>query len=403
LSRRSTAFLLFVAVQLAFIAVSATAASIPKEITFYEMGESTCPHCAALLNLFAQNFPNNTYFCDIATNQACLVRFYSWTNFSSFPPSVPQTFVLYNKTYILAIVVGEVDNVTFWTNIANSTPSESQFPVYVGQQLWGYINATQVAQQYIIDTFLYPSQTAAPSPPTNTTAQTSMQVAGSAISFRSFIATLASLAVTDAVNICVISIYTLLLLTIATRKSKRMAAVSGLLFAAGVFTGYMLLGIGLLRIIAALGEIPAIIMRYILAAYGVLLLTSSIYSFVKKSRCKVCKDDGGFLGRAFSAEKWIERSPALHYIFGLLLSIALIPCSAGPYIVFLVMLSSIAGIARFLYLLLYVLIFVAPLLVFLEVVILAMKSIPQHKVATVRNIIVPIAGLLLILVALGLI
>ncbi|MGC9115453.1 MAG: hypothetical protein ACP5HH_05565 [Fervidicoccaceae archaeon] len=395
-------FLAFTVIELCFTTLSPLAATaVPKEVTFYELGESTCPHCVALLNTFAQNFPNNTYFCDIATNQACLVRFYSWLNFSSFPASVPQTFVIYNKTYILAIVLGEVDNATFWSNIANSAPNNVQFPIYIGEQLWGYINATPVAQQYIINTFLYPSQQTTTTTETFTSTQTSTPLPGGGISYRSFITTLASLAITDAVNICVISIYSLLLLMIATRKSRKIAAISGLLFTAGVFTGYMLLGLGLLKVISAFGGVPTQILRYILVAYGALLVASSFYTYARRKRCKVCKDDVGFLGKFFSAGRWVEKSPLLHFVFGLLLSIALIPCSAGPYVVFLVILSSITGVARILYLLVYVLIFVAPLLVFLEIVILAMKSIPEDKVAVVRSIIVPIAGILLIVVALG--
>lgn len=393
-------FLAFAFFEIALIAISPIGAmSVPKEVTFYEFGESTCPHCTALLNLFAQNFPNNTNFCDIVTNQACLIRFSSWINFSSFPPNVPQTFVVYNRTYILAIVLGEVDNATFWSNIGNSAPSDLQFPVYAGEQLWGYINATAAAQQFIINTFLYPPQV------TNTTTytQTSTQAPGGSISYKSFITTLASLAITDAVNICVFSIYSLLLLTIATRKSRKKAAVSGILFTAGVFTGYMLLGLGLLKVISSFGGVPSQIIRYILIVYGAILVADSLYTYMKRKKCQICKEERGFLGKFFSAEKWIERSPALHYIFGLLLSIALIPCSAGPYVVFLIMLSSITGIAKLLYLLVYVLIFVAPLLIFLEVIILAMKSVPEDKVAIVRSIITPIAGLLLIAIALGII
>jgi len=48
------------------------------------------------------------------------------------------------------------------------------------------------------------------------------------------------------------------------------------------------------------------------------------------------------------------------------------------------------------------LIFVAPLLIFLEVVVLTMKAVPESKVKLVRSIIVPLAGILLIIVSLGL-
>jgi len=190
--------------QLVFITVSA-ANSIPNDVIFYEMGESTCPHCSALHNLFVQNFPNNTYFCDIATSQDCLVRFYSWINISSFPLSVPQTFVVYNRTYILAIVIGEVENVTFWTNLANSAPNETRFPVYYGDQLAGYINANQTIQQYIIDTFLYPSQATTSSPPTNTTTQAITQNTENIINSKSIIITL----VITVLAVCFISLYVL--------------------------------------------------------------------------------------------------------------------------------------------------------------------------------------------------
>lgn len=365
-------------------------------VTFYIMGSSQCPHCTSQLNFFAHNYPNNVYFCDIASSQACLNQAAAWINFSGFPDAIPQTFVLYNRTYLLGIVIGEVTNQTFWEGILSAGINQTGFPIYYGTQLLGYVNATPTQQKLIIDNFLFPSTTTTTAPTTNTSSYPVQK--GS-----SFLATLVSLAFSDAINICIITVYSLLLVSIAASKSKKSAALSGIAFSIGIFTGYLALGLGLLQLISLAGGIPVIAVKYILLIYGVFLVLYAGYSYITNSReCKICKENenAGKAGVTKNIERWVAKNPVFHFFLGVGFSILLIPCSAGPYIVFVAVLSSMQGIAKILYLLVYDIIFVAPLLVVLEIIVLTSKKIPEQKLATARRIVLVVAGIALIILSL---
>ncbi|MGC8675097.1 hypothetical protein [Fervidicoccus sp.] len=408
---------------LSLIFLTATASIMHAEQTssyvkFFVYGETGCPYCMHQISFFNTTFSQNYYFCDISSNTTtCLTNFANWIRFSGMPLSVPQTFVIYNNTNLLAIVIGDVENTTFWNLFLSSPPNQTGFPVYVatdtGEVLAGYVNANTQQQEYIIYRFILgqnvtftttstlTNTTTAPANTTtsitNTTIPNSYQYSGN-----SFIATLVSLAASDAVNICIISVYSLLIVTIAVNKSRKRAAISGLGFALGIFTGYLALGLGLLKVISSLGTLPSTIARYILAFYGIILIIYSAYSYLTQERnCIICKENEGKNNKSFlNIKSWMNKSPALHYILGLILSISLIPCSAGPYIVFILLLSTVSGmLTKILYLLIYDIIFVAPLLILLEIIVLTLKKVNERKVAIVRELVFIIAGLLLIVLA----
>ena len=204
------------------------------------------------------------------------------------------------------------------------------------------------------------------------------------------------LAIIDSVNPCTFAVFTALLL-IALHSLGRMRAVaSGLSFILAIFVGYYALGLGLFRILT---YIPFI--NRIVASVGLLMGASSIiYGLKPNFRSPIPK----FLRKHM--EIWISKSYSssiASFVLGLAASFTLLPCSSGPYIVGLGLISTLGdSIGAYFLLILYVAIFVSPLIIIL-IALLAFGGMPR-KIKVFRNsklgVMELIIGVILVLVCL---
>ncbi len=102
-------------------------------VTLYIFAQSTCPHCHNLISfLQANNYNVIIYYVD--KDITAYERFKEYTAETRLPPYVPQTIVVRNGQ-ILAIVIGENENNTFWQIILDKQPSTS-VTVYEGQKIY---------------------------------------------------------------------------------------------------------------------------------------------------------------------------------------------------------------------------------------------------------------------------
>ena len=198
---------------------------------------------------------------------------------------------------------------------------------------------------------------------------------------------LVGLAALDAVNPCFLALYALTIAAVAGLRGRWAAVKTGLGIALGVFTGYYLLGLGLVEALAA---VPLI--RYLLAAAVIALGVFTIakeYGLVRLSEeCLACRLASRLgIGSA-------NMTPLLGYAFGLVASLTLLPCSAGPYAVAAVYLSRLTLPARLAGLTVYNLVFIAP------IVAMAFAASFAAAYARVEQVLRKAAGP--ILVALGL-
>lgn len=211
------------------------------------------------------------------------------------------------------------------------------------------------------------------------------------------LAPLVSLALADSVNPCTFMVYTTMLLIVSLYGRRRML-LTGALFILAVLTGYYVLGLGLVTA-------ASFITRPIALAIAVAITIYYAYRTVKSWRTRgvegeVCPEDKcpstGVLGKLLYGEKL---SLATAYILGLVVSFTLLPCSAGPYIVFALILSAVTGFAKYIYLLAYNLIFVSPLIAILFIVsgIAGVEAVRRFFIEK-RHIIDTIVLLLLIAV-----
>ncbi len=165
---------------------------------------------------------------------------------------------------------------------------------------------------------------------------------------------LVGLAALDAVNPCFLALYALTIAAVAGLRGRLAAVKTGLGVALGVFTGYYLLGLGLVEALAAMP-----LVRYALAAAVIALGVFTVakeYGLVRLSEeCAACRLASKLgIGSA-------RMTPLLGYAFGLVASLTLLPCSAGPYAVAAVYLSKLEPLARLAGLLVYNLVFIAPI------------------------------------------
>ena len=171
-----------------------------------------------------------------------------------------------------------------------------------------------------------------------------------------------SAAAVDAINPCACAILTLLLGTILiVKKSRKQAINAGLAFTASTFISYLLMGVGLYFTIKIAG-----IQYYIYIGVAILAI---IIGLINMKDCF-------WYGKWISLEVPEAWRPKVKKItsgvtsipgafgVGFLVSIFLLPCSSGPYIVIIGMLSNSAARMQSVFLLiLYNLIFILPFLI----------------------------------------
>jgi len=168
-------------------------------------------------------------------------------------------------------------------------------------------------------------------------------------------------AAADSVNPCTFAVLVLLLgtLLVAGRKGKILQA--GLTFTLAIYISYFLMGIGIFSAIQAAGiQRPFILAVSSLAILLGLWNMKDYFAYGKWFSIEVPKRWRPTVKRITSSVVSVPGAFAV----GVLDSLFLLPCSSGPYIAILALLSKTASRTEgILYLLLYNFIFVLPLLV----------------------------------------
>lgn len=165
----------------------------------------------------------------------------------------------------------------------------------------------------------------------------------------------------DAINPCEFAVLIILMTTILATGNSKKALRAGLAFAASIFISYFLMGLGLYRALS-LGNASDWFFK-IVGWLAVVLGALNIKDFF-------------WYGKGFLMEvplSWRPRlkgligsvtSPKGAFMVGFLVSLFLLPCTSGPYIVILGMLAKrVLDVKAVAYLLLYNLIFVSPMII----------------------------------------
>lgn len=167
-------------------------------------------------------------------------------------------------------------------------------------------------------------------------------------------------AMVDAINPCEFAVLLILMSTVLASEDRRRALYSGLAFSLSIFISYLLMGLGLYSVIASF-QLSSAFMKII----GVLAILLGLFNI--KDYFWYAK---GFLMEVPMAwrpqlKKLIRSvtSPIGAFFIGVLVSLFLLPCTSGPYIVIIGMLGQKESYSNAVWLLiLYNLIFVTPMI-----------------------------------------
>lgn len=171
---------------------------------------------------------------------------------------------------------------------------------------------------------------------------------------------LLSAAFADAANPCALAVLILLLATVSATKGKNRALLSGLMFSLAIFLSYLAMGIGVYKAIGVFS-----VSKYLSLVIGVLAIVIALANF----------KDVFWYGKFFIMEvplSWRPKmqeiirsatSPWSAFCIGFLVSLFLVPCASGPYVVILGMLAQKVDLAKgFSLLVLYNFVFVLPMI-----------------------------------------
>jgi cytochrome c biogenesis protein CcdA len=190
-----------------------------------------------------------------------------------------------------------------------------------------------------------------------------------------FLPTLGTVVVTaaiDSINPCAIGVLILMVsVLIGKKKNTREMLFYGGMYIAAVYVTYLLAGLGLMYF---LSSIPLWVSEYISIAVGLFVISAGILEM----------KDFFWYGKGFSLQippqyaskinKYAENVtlPGV-IVLGAFVAAVELPCTGAPYLAIITLLSQNFDTTAFLYLLLYNLIFVAPLIFILVAVALGQK------------------------------
>ncbi len=179
-------------------------------------------------------------------------------------------------------------------------------------------------------------------------------------------------AAVDAINPCAFAVLIILITTILGSSNRRRAFFAGLAFAISIYISYYLMGLGLYSAVAASG-----LSRIFYIVVAILAIIIGLFNL----------KDWLWYGRWFVMEVPLSWRPKLQklirsvtsvpgaFFIGFLVSLFLLPCTSGPYVVILGLLStSSSHSAALWYLALYNAVFILPMIIITLAVTLGLTT-----------------------------
>jgi cytochrome c biogenesis protein CcdA len=217
------------------------------------------------------------------------------------------------------------------------------------------------------------------------------------------------LALADSVNPCAIAVLAMILMEILIQNPEKRKRVlhAGLAFVSAVFLGYVFYGLILIQFFKTFAEFLGNNSGYVYNGLAILAMILGALNI---------KDFFYYKAGSFATEMPIFMRPKVKriiskissstgaFIIGFLVTLFLLPCTIGPYIVASGLISEIGFLNAIPWLLYYNLIFIIPMLLIVLIVYLGFARVEDVSGWKERNIkrLHLVAGILLFLVGLGL-
>lgn len=213
------------------------------------------------------------------------------------------------------------------------------------------------------------------------------------------------LAIADSINPCAIAILAMILMSILIQNpdKKKRVLFGGLAFIAAIFIGYFIYGVIIIQLFQTLSIFLKTSSVYIYKALAILAMIFGALNI--KDALYYKKGSIGTEMPLFMRPK-IKRitnkitSPKGAFITGFLVTLFLLPCTIGPYVVVSGLLSEIGFLAALPWLIYYNFLFIIPMLIIVGLVYFGFTKIDEVSGWKERNIkkLHLVAGILLFLV-----
>ncbi len=192
-----------------------------------------------------------------------------------------------------------------------------------------------------------------------------------------------ALAAVNAINPCALAVLVVILLSIITRNPGRREKVllAGLAFSLSVFAFYLAYGLILVSLLATVREATSFepILTRGLGIVSIAIGLLHVREYLSPGGAKVGTGiPSGWRPRLAALLNGIT-SPLGAFVVGALVTLFLLPCNIGPYIIGCSILSVYGPVAAFPYLLLYNLVFILPMLAITSIVYLGVARIGDVK------------------------
>ncbi len=202
--------------------------------------------------------------------------------------------------------------------------------------------------------------------------------------------TVVSLALVDAVNPCEFAVLILLLLTIMTTNvgKRRKVLYSGLAFSLAIFVLYFIYGLFLVNIFKLIPGVDIIrtVIYKVIALFALFLAIMQLKDYFNYRPGTI----GTEMPMSFRSrvQRLISKvtSPAGAFIVGIFVSVFLIPCTIGPYVILGNLLSYGSLLSALPILLLYNVIFILPMLAITFIIYFGVTEVQKVGEWKQRNI-----------------
>ena len=217
------------------------------------------------------------------------------------------------------------------------------------------------------------------------------------------------LALADSVNPCAIAVLTMVLMTILIQNPEKRKKVlyGGLAFVSAVFVGYLFYGTIIVQFFRAFAEIlreNSIYFYNGLAIFAMVLGALNIKDFFMYKRGGIATEMPIWMRPKVKRIIQNITSTKGAFIIGFLVTLFLLPCTIGPYIVASGLLSELGIIGALPWLIYYNLLFISPMLIIVGLIYFGSARIQDVSGWKDKNIklLHLIAGILLFMVGIAL-
>lgn len=208
-------------------------------------------------------------------------------------------------------------------------------------------------------------------------------------------------AAVDAINPCAFAVLIILLTSVLTAGTRRRALMAGLAFTASIYISYFLMGLGLYSAIAASGRTHMFF--WIVSVLAILVGLFNLKDYFWYGRWFIMEVPQSWRPRLKGLLRGVSSVPGA-FLIGFAVSLFLLPCTSGPYIVILGLLAKAATRPYALGLLaIYNLIFVLPMIIITAIICLGITTPEKAEGWRTRRLkaLHLIAGAIILLLGLG--